>query len=309
MNLKSFIEGMDEPHNELDRLLDSRSVGAQASRIAVDERLDARELRRMIKRYANCSEGPFGARRLALYRQTQYLFDALRRGPAPTIKPYELKDSFISDDEANLILLTCSHERRSQQSIAEDTLHCSPNTVGTRRADIADGTRVAGMCVQAEFGYRGQFQSSVHPVVMPLNLSEVYVLLKALKNYEQGRLHDDPHAAIARRVANMVFGELSDYAKERLTPRFDEAGYSFEPVDPIFQEGLTEEASRVYFEKAQVPIRVTLTDGDQIEGVIAPNAVGDEAADKQGRPLFALKLMDGSVRHIPWKDVLTIDRA
>ncbi|MDO4437317.1 MAG: hypothetical protein Q4B77_05135 [Coriobacteriaceae bacterium] len=308
MNLKSFIEHLDTPHNELDAMLNSPSVGVVMSNLVVDEHLDTRELRRFIKRYANCAEGPFGTRRLDLYHQVQDLFQKLR-GVLPGLKPYELKDSFITDDEAYLLLLTCSHERRAQETIAEEILKCSPNTVGTRRADIANGTRIAGMCVQAEFGYRGQFQSSVHPLALPLNLSEVYVLLKALKEYEVARDQADPHTAIARRLANMTYGELSDYARARLEPRFVEVGYRFTPVDPVFQEGLTEASTRVFFEKAGVRVKVTLTTGDELEGVIASTAPGERALDEHGAELLILRDEAGDVHRASWRDVATIERA
>ena len=48
---------------------------------------------------------------------------------------------------------------------------------------MRDGIRIGSMGIQAEFGYRGAFQSSVHPVCLPLNLSEVYVLFDALAEY------------------------------------------------------------------------------------------------------------------------------
>lgn len=266
--------------------------------------MNARELRRLIAAYANGKTGPFGSQRLELYHQVRDLFEELRnRVPLPRLKPYELKDSFLGGDEADLILLTCSHERRSQESIAQDVLRCSTNAVGTRRAGIAQGTRIAGMCIQAEFGYRGDFQSSAHPIALPLNLSEVYVLLRALKEYEAGREQADPHAAISRRVANMAYTELSDYAKEKLTPRFDDAGYRFEHVDPVFEEDSSLSSHWIYFEKAQVPVRVTLTSGEELLGRIVPTACHD------GRPSITVRTEDGDTRSAAWADVCAIERA
>lgn len=80
------------------------------------------------------------------------------------------------------------------------------------------------MGIQAEFGYRGAFQSSVHPVCLPLNLSEVYVLFDALAEYAREKDGQDPHRKTAERLAGMIKSQLSDYAKERLQARLEEMG-------------------------------------------------------------------------------------
>ncbi len=89
-----------------------------------------------------------------------------------------------------------------------------------------DGIRIAGMSIQAEFGYRGAFRSSVHPVCPPLNLSEVYVLFDALAEYVREKGGQDPHLKTAERLAGVVKSQLSDYAKERLQARPEEMGFS-----------------------------------------------------------------------------------
>lgn len=182
--------------------------------------VDTGSLRMRIKAYANGPDGPYSEGRLALYHQVHELFALLAAEPPNKgMKGYELKDSFIGGEEADLIMLTVSHEERSQEDIAYNVLLCSKNAVGERRARIRDGVRIGGMCVAEEFGYRGEFRSSVHPLALPLNLSEVYVLMDALAAYEHGCSWFDPHGRTARRIAGMIKRELSGYAKEKLASR------------------------------------------------------------------------------------------
>lgn len=310
MDMRSFIHANLPDADELAKMLADPSAGGLVARMEAGPSLDSRELRRLVARYADSKNGPFGARRLALYHQVHDLFEALRsKVPLPDLKPYELKDSFLGGEEADLIMLTCSHERRSQESIALYTLLCSKNAVGARRAKIAGGTRIAGMCIQTDFGYRGSFQSSVHPLALPLNLSEVYVLIRALKEYEGARDEADPHGVVARRLANMAYGELSDYARERLERRFDEEGYRFEQVDPIFEEDSTRDCNWLFLEKAGVPVRVELVDGTALEGTIAPRSGDAGDTDAEGRPLLAIRRDDGTIALRRWADVLSIERA
>lgn len=304
MNLQSFVQRNLPYADELIKMLADPSVGRSIGMLPATSQLNSRELRRLIAKYANSAAGPFGERRLALYHQVHDLFEQLKnKVPLPHLKGYELKDSFLGGDEADLIMLMCSHASRSQESIAQDTLLCSKNAVGDRRRKIADGVRIAGMCIQTDFGYRGSFTSSVHPVALPLNLSEAYVLVNALKQYEVACGRDNPHGAIAGRIANMVYSELSDYARSKLSPRFTDSGYQFEHVDPLFEEDSSKSARWVYFEKAGVPITATLASGEKLTGTIVP------MAGQKGRAHLTIRKEDGTCARVPWADVITIDPA
>ena len=164
------------------------------------------------------------------------LFESLRDVPGNDgLKGCELKDSFMGGEEADLVMLTASHEEISQEELAHDVLRCSKNAVGERRVRMRDGIRIGSMGIQAEFGYRGAFQSSVHPVCLSLNLSEVYVLFDALAEYAREKDGQDPHRKTAERLAGMVKSQLSDYAKERLQARLKEMGLDgLGEVAPLF---------------------------------------------------------------------------
>lgn len=193
MKLGAFVDTFLPDAEELKHMLTSKCHGRSFHRIIVDNNFDSAAFRKLLKEYANGKEGPFGRRRLTLYHQTRDLFEQIRsQVPLPNLMSYELKDSFLGGEEADLIMLTCSHQKMAQETIAQEVLHCSTNAVGSRRARLKNGIRIAGMCFQTDFGYRGDFHSTAHPISLPLNLSEVYVLLTALKEYEADCGHDNP---------------------------------------------------------------------------------------------------------------------
>lgn len=292
--------------------------------------VDTGTLRMRIKAYANGPDGPYLEGRLALYHQVHELFALLSvEPPNKGMKGYELKDSFIGGEEADLIMLTVSHEERSQEDIAYNVLLCSKNAVGERRARIRDGVRIGGMCVAEEFGYRGEFRSSVHPLALPLNLSEVYVLMDALAAYGRGCSRSDPHGRTARRIAGMIKRELSDYAKEKLDSRLKGMGFTqLEEVDPMFIPdvpgermpggGPSQVANWLLYEKAGRRVRVCLADGRSVEGIILPRAelerffasrakgAGDNVARKDVRPKCVIWRSDDDYDVIDWADVVDV---
>ncbi|RHK02274.1 hypothetical protein DW087_07880 [Olsenella sp. AM04-33] len=193
-------------------------------------------------------------------------------------------------------------------NMAFGVLRSSENTARQRRSDLRDGVRIGNMCVQADFGYGGSFESSVHPIMLPLNLSEVYVMLVALKKYELACGEGDPHATLAARLANMAYSELSAYAKKKLADRLSEAGYVFRPEGPAFRDDMHGSSEWVKFEKSGVRVAVELDEGQSLVGVIV--GVGRCRGDKPGdrRPGLTLRLDDGSEISVPWSQVVSIDK-
>ena len=256
---------------------------------------------------------------------TVSLFESLRGVPGnEELKGYELKDSFMGGEEADLVMLTASHEETSQEELAHDVLRCSKNAVGDRRARMRDGIRIGGMSIQAEFGYRGVFQSSVHPVCLPLNLSEVYVLFDALAEYVREKDERDPHWATAGRLAGMVKSQLSDYAKEKLQERLEEMGFGeLEEVAPMFApdspsgNARDEEADPLYwmrFEKMGVRVEVKLADGSSVTGTILSGAAAREFIEehdikrKDKRPCLIVRRAEDDYDIVPWADVVDVRR-
>ena len=293
MLLGEYIKSKMPDATELLHMFDPRKDGRVVSQGYLISQMEAapvdvRALRAHIKAYANGPDGPYTERRLALYHQVHDLFERLADEPSNKgMKGYVLKDSFIGGEEADLIMLTVSHEERSQEDIAHNVLMCSKNAVGERRARIRDGVRIGGMCIAEEFGYRGEFRSSVHPLALPLNLSEVYVLMDALAAYEKENGELSPHGRTARRIAGMIKRELSDYAKKRLGKRLKGMGFSdLQEVDPVFvpdivadkiPDDLTDhmsskDANWIFYEKAGRLVRVCLVNGRSVKGTILPRS-------------------------------------
>ena len=304
MTVSEFIRQHMPDATQLERMLWDENARRSMSRLDAAP-VNSSELRQVIRRYANGPQGPFGTERLELFHETHELFERLTREVGNEgLTPYDLKNSFIGSEEADLIMLAASHESVSQEYLAENVLCCSANAIGERRARLRDGIRIGSMCIQTDFGYHGEFQSSVHPICLPLNLSDVYVLLDALKSYEAAREVKDPHRLLCERISGMIHNQLSDYAKRILDPRFGRNGQHFRDENPVYSDDQKPHWHWIMLEKSRTKVEVALVDGSVSVGTIAHSP-----GKRNEHPGLALKLDDGSVLSVPWADVVDIRRA
>ena len=280
------------------------------------------DFRTSVAQYAN---DLFGGDRLALYVSISDLVTALRE-KGLTSKEYSLKNSFISDDEANLIILKALHRPMSQEELASDVLKCSRNAVNTRVRALQDGIRVGDISVQLELEYGGRLQSTVHPVMLPLNLSEVYALLVTLKQDAASREKADPRGAIVDDLAEKIYSQLTPYAISQIDRSLAEADVHMRGgVVPRFRGDDAKPSRWYFFEKAGVKARVlhAASDNETVEhvGMIVPSLLTryheephsrpseDSRSDFASQPRLALKLDDGSLMAIRWSDVIDIQQA
>ena len=89
----------------------------------------------------------------------------------------------------------------------------------TRRKDLTaleDGIEVLGSTIRVEksreYG-KDYYKSTVHPVFLPLNLTEVYALTVYL---DRAIDENDPNKAVIQNLINRIKVQLSDYAQDKL---------------------------------------------------------------------------------------------
>lgn len=91
----------------------------------------------------------------------------------------------------------------------------------TRRKDLTaleDGIEVLGSMIRVEKTRehgKDYYKSTVHPVFLPLNLTEVYALTVYLDRAIDDR---DPNKVIIQNLTNRVKSQLTDYAYKKLFP-------------------------------------------------------------------------------------------
>ena len=118
--------------------------------------------------------------------------------------------------EKELMMIKDLHEPRSILAFQKET-GLARGTIEKWRDSFKDGYEFAGMRIKTDFEYGGTMQTTVHPILLPLNLAEVFALLTALTTYAEDHL-GNPNAPVAQYLAGMVHGQLTDYAKSKVDP-------------------------------------------------------------------------------------------
>ena len=118
--------------------------------------------------------------------------------------------------ERQLEMAKYLHTPRSVSEISE---HFDIDDRTTRQdlQALEDGITVLGSTIriQKKKGGKYCYRSTLHPIFLPLNLTEVYVLTVYL---EQAINANDPNYDIIRSISSRVKSQLSDYAFSKLFP-------------------------------------------------------------------------------------------
>lgn len=118
--------------------------------------------------------------------------------------------------------------------------------------------------------YELAYQSTIHPIFIPLNLSEVYYLIMGLKflSKEHGEFASETYDYLA----NRVYCQLSDYAKKKIKRKGMEIGIQF-PSEDEFERyngsmdeekmaARNKESNLMYLWKAGVKCTIHLNNDD-----------------------------------------------
>lgn len=128
----------------------------------------------------------------------------------------EILGETIIDDplERRLEMVKYMYKPRTFQEI-QDHFHISPTTRQIDLNSLENGLKVFGVPVRIckkKQGTEYFYESTLHPVFLPLNLSEVAFMTKGLKEITVGT----PYSYMVDRIIKIIKMQLSDYAFDRL---------------------------------------------------------------------------------------------
>ena len=123
--------------------------------------------------------------------------------------------------ERQLEIAKYLHEPKTAQEI-QNRFSIDARTLRNDLQELEEGITVLGSTIQiSKEKSRGnyQYKTTLHPVFLPLNLTEVYALTVYLNRAIDSH---DPNAEIIRNISDRIKSQLSDYAFERLFPEESE---------------------------------------------------------------------------------------
>ena len=166
-------------------------------------------------------------------------------------------------NERKLEMLKAIHGGKTIEELALE-FDVSTTTIDNWRSELKDGLEVFDSTVTVDFGRRGKMDTTVHPIFLPANSSEIYTLLTVLMEYSRER-GQDPKGIIARELAGKIHHQLTDYAKGLVDPNLKASGLGV-PKDekPDFKrddKGGKDPFYLVMLEKSGAEIEVTFDAG------------------------------------------------
>lgn len=125
---------------------------------------------------------------------------------------------FPSDFDRQMYIVKELHEKGRNIAYFEDKLWISSRTIendlNKLRSDYGVsimGQKIRVRGIERQKGYI-EFQSTVHPIFLALNLTQVVVMLQGLKHMTK----DEAYREYALKVAVNIWNELSEYARRRI---------------------------------------------------------------------------------------------
>ena len=119
--------------------------------------------------------------------------------------------------ERQLEIAKYLHTERTTSEIQEH-FNIDARTVRSDLQELEEGITIMGSTIgirKEKKGRRYYYRTTMHPVFLPLNLTEVYALSVYLNRIIRG---NDPNAQIIRNISNRIKGQLSPYAFQKLFP-------------------------------------------------------------------------------------------
>lgn len=109
------------------------------------------------------------------------------------------------------------HEPRTVSEI-EEHFKIDRRTRTAYIQDLEKGVRFMGSTIKIEKhreGGKDYYKTTMHPIFLPLNLTEVYAITKFLEDVIDNR---DANAIVIRNIQERIKSQLTDYAFEKLFP-------------------------------------------------------------------------------------------
>lgn len=148
------------------------------------------------------------------------------------ILPEVFKREAVNPYERLVDLLKTLHEGKTKQELM--SYYCISRRPLEKDIDeLVMGTKILGQKVQIRDIQREKrritYQSTIHPVFLPLNLTEVYYLIIGLKS-----LSRDEESLMSRtfdHLANRIYCQLSGYARGKIDKKGRKLGIEFPSED------------------------------------------------------------------------------
>jgi len=149
-------------------------------------------------------------------------------------------DKIYRGDEMKIKLLKFLQQPCGNRENIAEHFNMSTNAINIHMSELQDGINILGSNVKIS-PKRGtnEYDSTIHPVFLALNLSEVFTLTIVLKSVTSKGVFAD----IANDIADDVYRQLTEYGKSVIDKRANEAGVQFGDSKGVYRQEIDEKSS------------------------------------------------------------------
>ena len=216
-------------------------------------------------------------------------------------------DRIYRGDEMKIKLLKYLQQPRGNREKIAEHFNMSSNAINAHLGELQNGCDILGSNVKI-CPSRGtnEYDSTIHPVFLALNLSEIYTLTVALKICTKKSVFTDT----ANDIADDVYRQLTEYGKGVIDKRAKEAGVQFGDSKGGYRQEIDEKSDkkeilnqknrhRAYILKSLAPCKVFYSDN-----TVPMCGVLQIHPDDKSKVIFVQK--DGSKTSLDWDRIVQI---
>lgn len=144
-------------------------------------------------------------------------------------------------------------------------------------------------------GQKHYYKSTIHPIILGLNLSELLALLKILEEKSKGHAGD-----VYKNIFQSIYSQMTDYAEDIIAPKLEGKYEKTEIINLLEEEAfkVSKDYKLMFWEKSGNFIEITYPDTDHsliIEEVRLIGTKGDQ---------IRIQKKDGNKKWINYNDIL-----
>lgn len=170
-------------------------------------------------------------------------------------------------------------------------------TIRTDIVCLREGMDILGTKIKIESKHDGSqrhyYKSTVHPIFLSLNLSELFGILKALENKSK-----EVGGEVYKNIFQKIYSQMTDYAENKISPLLEDEYNKTQIINTLEEEVFNKDNKLVYWGKSGRYIEVSYTNEEnkQVkEEIKLVNMKGNE---------LEIENKDGKKRWIDYTDII-----
>lgn len=201
--------------------------------------------------------------------------------------------------ERRIEILKLLHDRKMRIGELAETFNVDDRTIRKDIESLRDGMDLLGIRFQIESKHEGSqkhyYKSTVHPIILGLNLSELLALLKILEERSKGRAGD-----VYKNIFQSIYSQMTDYAEDIIAPKLEGKYEKTNIINLLEEEAFkqSKDYKLMFWEKSGNFIEITYLDTESSQTTEEVRLIGTKGDQ------IRIQKKDGNKNWINYNDIM-----